>query len=157
MIYIFVIDMKKAFIYLFVLVMSALIFYGGAGINVISYCCDMCRSAGIEEVSNHKCCGIHGLHHEHQEATEHACNSCIRHAHEMCCGLERIQYDWNNQNISDTELDIQPVTLDLLCAGICNISTIPSLSVEESCANMSTGPPLKTPRTYLSLLTTLLI
>lgn len=149
--------MKKTFIYLFVTVMSALIFYGGAGINVISYCCDMCRSAGIEEVSNHKCCGIHGLHHEHQDATEQSCGSCIEHTHEMCCGLKRLQHDWNNQNISDLELDIEPVTIDLLYTGLCNILTIPTLSVKENHANMSTGPPLTSPRTYLSLLTTLLI
>lgn len=150
--------MKKTLTYLFVMVMSALIFYGGAGINVISYCCDTCRTVGIEAVSDHKCCEIHEHnHHKHQTTTESTCKNCIKHAHEMCCGLERIQHDWNNQNISDSELDIEPVSVDLLYTGLGNISTIPILSVKENCANMSTGPPLTPPRTYLSLLTTLLI
>lgn len=149
--------MKKTFTYLFILVMSALIFYGGAGINVISYCCDKCRSAGIEVVSDHKCCEMHKHHHEHHAAANPSCEKCIEHTDDMCCGLKRLKHDWNNQNVSDSELDIEPVAIDLLYAGTCNISTIPLLSAEENLIIMATGPPLKIPRAYLSLLTTLLI
>ena len=46
--------------------MVVLVFYGGAGINIISYCCNECRSKGIEVLQNHTCNDIH--HHHHADA-----------------------------------------------------------------------------------------
>jgi hypothetical protein len=149
--------MKKIFTYLFALILSVLVFYGGAGINVVSYCCDTCRAAGIEAVSKHTCCEAHENISEHQTAKGFTCGSCIDQMHDMCCGLERIQYDWSNQPVSASELNIEPVTVNLLFACLSDFSIIPSLFAEANRTNMSTGPPLRTPRAYLSLLTILLI
>lgn len=147
--------MKKAFTYLFVMLVSALVFYGGAGVNVISYCCDQCRSAGIEAVSDHKCCEIHHHHHEHETPVEQTCNDCVGHTHNNCCGIERLLFDWDTT--TESNIDLAPISLDVLFAGTGNISSIPTLLFEEITSVMPTGPPLKTPRVYLSLLTTLLI
>ena len=53
--------------------MSVLVFYGGTGINIISYCCTECRSAGINVLINNKCCDIHN--HRHDDACTHPVTS----------------------------------------------------------------------------------
>lgn len=139
-------------------------FYGGAGINVISYCCNDCRSAGIEAIASHhhqccktQCCEKHEHNNQqHKILDEHACKSNIDRSHTDCCGLERLQHDWSSA--SGSEIDLEPVTIDLLFAELGNISILPVYTLEEISAIMHTGPPiLISPRVYLSLLTTLLI
>ena len=61
--------MKKTFTNIVVVFMAVLVFYGGAGVNIISYCCNECRSAGIEALINDKCCEIH--HHNHDDYDKH--------------------------------------------------------------------------------------
>lgn len=156
--------MKKTFTYLFVVILSAMVFYGGAGINVISYCCIDCRSAGIEAIASHhhaccetQCCENHGDHKQYHDkkACESACESSIEHSHKDCCGIERLQYDWSTA--SELDIDLEPVTIDLLFAELSNISILSVFTLEEISAIMPTGPPIDPPRAYLSLLTTLLI
>lgn len=156
--------MKKTFTYLFVVILSALVFYGGAGINVISYCCKDCRSAGIEAIASHhhqccetQCCEKHGHHnhHQHKMHDEPACKSNIDHSHTDCCGIERLQHDWSSD--SGSNIDLEPVTIDLLFAELGSISILPVYTLEEISAIMPTGPPIDPPRVYLSLLATLLI
>ena len=81
--------MKKTLINIFAVFMAVLVFYGGAGVNVISYCCKDCRSAGIEALINDKCCEIH--HHDHSKTHNHKHNSStsdcnhIAHTEDACC------------------------------------------------------------------------
>ena len=84
--------------------MAALVFYGGAGINVITYCCIDCSSIGIEALLNGKCCDIH--HHDHDKSHNHEltasasyCNNTAHindncgkpdhttHTKSSCCGF----------------------------------------------------------------------
>ncbi|MDR2681264.1 MAG: hypothetical protein LBC47_10700 [Tannerella sp.] len=67
--------MKSIFTYLFTIIPAALVFYGGAGVNVISYCCNQCRSAGIEILREDKCCEIHNYHRPG--------NSCYNYASQI--------------------------------------------------------------------------
>ena len=72
--------MKKTFINIFTVFMAVLVFYGGAGINVISYCCKECRSAGVDALLIDKCCEIH--HHNHAKIHDHeheSSKSCCDH------------------------------------------------------------------------------
>ena len=72
--------MKKTFAHILAFFMATLVFYGGAGINIITYCCIECRSAGIEALLNDKCCDIH--HHDHAKSHNHeltASASCCNH------------------------------------------------------------------------------
>lgn len=146
--------MKKVFTYLFVVLMAGLVFYGGAGVNVASFCCQDCRDAGIEVLAGDRCCEIHGHTHElGHETIEHA-DISLSHSHEMCCSMGRLSFDWGSEKVSIESP--QPATLDLLTDGSFDISVIPIPFVEEVTSVMPNGPPLP-PRAYLSLLTTLLI
>lgn len=161
--------------------MAVLVFYGGAGVNIISYCCNQCRSAGVEVLLKDKCCEIHdhnhshttnkhahhsGLSccikdnqmHQHDNETQHvkSCNSCMDHASSNCCNMERINFDWNTQNTSELDVDLSPVAFDLLSSEIPDIFTI-NILISEAGTSISKGPPLECPRDYLSYLTVLLI
>lgn len=48
---------------LFLVILASLIFYGGAGVNFVSYCCGVCEKEGVEALLEAKCCEIHG--HDH--------------------------------------------------------------------------------------------
>ena len=80
--------MKKTFTYILSIFMAVLVFYGGAGINVISYCCKECRSAGIEALLNDKCCDIHHHNHtktNHKHESSTSCRNHIAHAGDSQC------------------------------------------------------------------------
>jgi hypothetical protein len=182
MIHIFAPMMKNTVKYTLTIIMAALVFYGGAGINIISYCCNQCRSAGIEALLEDKCCEIH--HHDHTHAadkhespagasspaqdgrtedrhhggTHHtaSCHYCTDHASGNCCNMERIHFDWNTQNTAKTNIDLSPVVFDLLPSGILAVSAVNLLTCEAG-TTMPDRPPLVRPRDYLTLLTLLLI
>ncbi len=172
--------MKKAFAHSIAILMAVLVFYGGAGINIISYCCNDCRTEGIEALINNRCCDIHKHNHpddhkHHQtsdctgsshdnHAEDHNCNAThanidFRHDHSSgnCCNIERISFDWSLHNAAEQDVDLAPVILDLLSDDILNIS--PAHIVITNKCDMATpnGPPLVCPRDYLSVLTVLLI
>lgn len=146
--------MKKVFTYLFVVVMAILVFYGGAGVNVASFCCQDCRSEGLEVLTGDKCCEIHGHSHELEHETIEHTDGSLNHPHEMCCDMSRISFDWGSEKVSVESP--QPVILDLLTDGLLNISLISFPIVKEITSVMPKGPPLP-PRAYLSTLTILLI
>lgn len=140
--------------YTFVIVMAALVFYGGAGINVYSFCCDDCRHAGVEAITGDRCCEIHGHSHDDVPIIE-AASGNFSHTHEMCCDMKRFSYDWGVEDVITPSSE--PVVFDLLSDGLSDISIIPIPNLKEINTVMPTGPPLCPPRVYLSLLTTLLI
>lgn len=146
--------MKKAFTYLFVFLMAALVFYGGAGVNIASFCCQDCRSEGVEVLAGDKCCEIHGHSHELADETIEHTNGSLSPSHEMCCNMSRISFDWGSEKVYIESP--QPVTFDLLTDGLFNSPVIPLPMVREITSVMPKGPPLP-PREYLSTLTTLLI
>jgi hypothetical protein len=148
------IRMKKFCQYPIVVFMAALIFYGGSGINVASFCCDDCRSAGIEGIAEGVCCEIHGHEHEDRNIAESNMDY-IGDAHEMNCLFVHIMYDWN---FSGSSFFIpEPVTYDLLAIDLPDRLAISSPFLHDKPFENSTGPPFLCHRTYLSLLTTLLI
>jgi len=145
--------MKRIFTYTFIVILAALVFYGGAGVNVISFCCDDCRNAGTQVVKEGVCCEIHGHSHGEMAMLETA-DASVSHTEEMCCNLRRVYFDWNDGHTQI--ISPSPVVLDLLFTGIPDISINPLPIVREINTVMPTGPPL-CPKVYLSLLTTLLI
>ena len=52
--------MKKTVTYLFIVFLASLIFYGGAGVNFVTYCCNDCRTEGVAVLLNDNCCEVHG-------------------------------------------------------------------------------------------------
>ena len=146
--------------------MAALVFYGGAGINVFSYCCQECSDAGINALLNDKCCEIH--HHDHAKEHHHkhessaSCCDLITQAEDLahtfdCCNMERIDFDWSSQNADELKIDISPVVLDLFSNNFIDISSSFLLYNNEITSVMPNGPPLVLPCDYLSILTVLLI
>ncbi len=181
MIHIFALTMRNIAKHTLTVIMAALVFYGGAGINIISYCCNQCRSAGIKALFQDKCCEIHNHNHTHAankrespaghsccaktgETDQHfrsahhekSCNHCTDHTSGNCCNMERIDFDWNTQNTTGSDTNLSPVVVDLLPSGAFDRSITDHL-VCEAGAIMSNGPPLVCPREYLSRLTILLI
>lgn len=169
--------MKKISTYFLTLCMATLVFYGGAGVNIISYCCGDCRSAGIEALIHNKCCEIHQHNHKHHTAhnhhsekascnhttqnccdtNHHSCKSCSNHSSGSCCSMERIDFDWNTQNTAEQEIDLSPIVFDLLSNELFIYSNTLLPFISEANTVMPNGPPLACPRDYLSILTVLLI
>jgi hypothetical protein len=169
---IFVVNMKNIFKYTLAILLTVPVFYGGAGVNIVYYCCNQCRSAGIEMLLNDKCCKIHHANHkqaagQHKRSSccteaEHAhpvktCNHCTtNHASDNCCNMERISFDWYTQHTTGPEMNLSPVVLDLFLSEIPAIAILKFLRSKTG-AVMPKGPPFACPHDYLSLLTILLI
>lgn len=143
--------MKNAVTYLFIVFLATLIFYGGAGVNLITYCCGDCRTEGVAVLLNDNCCEVHSSHNTAGKAA--ACDSGCCEGD--CCGLERISFDWSN--FSNPIVELQPAVIDLLSLASPLASLLPIPSIKEYTAQDQDGPPVVCPRIYLNLLTTLLI
>lgn len=139
--------MRKKAAYLCILFLATLIFYGGAGVNLVTYCCGDCRSEGVAVLLEKDCCEVHG--HEHGEA------DVLCETEDACCDLERVSFDWNST--SQLIVNLQPVVIDLLSLGISSASLPASLPENKVFLFDDNSPPVVCPRFYLSLLTTLLI
>ena len=146
---------------IFATLMATLVFYGGAGINVISYCCKDCRSVGIEVLLTDKCCEIHNHNHDSNNSHNHnfsmsSCSHAEHHSADVCCNMERIDFDWNAQNIAKLDINISPDVYELF-NNLFIDSSVHLPYICKSNAAMTNGPPLIIPRDYLSLITVLLI
>ncbi|MDD2515401.1 MAG: hypothetical protein WC191_07695 [Proteiniphilum sp.] len=152
--------MKRSIQILLTLILSALIVYGGSGVNAYFYCCDDCRSEGSEVITAHRCCEIHA--HKHEAATtDHRLNV----SHHLCevgshdnCGVERIAFSWEP---STRHQEPQPQAIDLGAVPFLLQATIHPDEVdtviishpETKCQK----PPNLSSEVYLTLLTTLII
>ena len=146
--------MRRVCTYPIVFFMAALIFYGGAGMNVAFFCCNDCQSAGIEGIIEGVCCGVH--HHEHDEMnSKESGMDYAGHSHEMCCFLSRIAYDWNTSRTSMS--NPEPDSYNLSAMQLPDVLTVSSPFVKDKTYESSSGPPFLSPQAYLSLLNTLLI
>ena len=145
--------MKKVFTYLVVYIISVLVFYGGSGINIASFCCNSCQSEGISGIAEGICCEIHCHNNENVDHVESELNLDFD-THNNHCELSRIEHDWdsiissfrNEPNCFELVKVCMPVGMTVCCQVISDITY-----------EYSTGPPILCPRAYLSLLTVLLI
>ncbi|WP_298649382.1 hypothetical protein [uncultured Proteiniphilum sp.] len=153
--------MQRSVSVFFGIFLSALIVYGGSGVNTYFYCCDDCRTEGSAAVMEHECCEIHHPGHDgcavpHNE--DHVCIQFVREFHGEC-GVYRIKFDWQSFQGSQTQL--QPTVIDLnntlfSCTGR-DIAIGEHLS-PTPCGNRQTQkPPDLSKEDYFSLLTTLII
>jgi hypothetical protein len=75
--------MKTVFLkYIFVYLSAFYFLVGGAGYNVVNYCCQTCANEGIEEIATSSCFSIH--HHfknndSHQVHNDLFCNDLYQH------------------------------------------------------------------------------
>ena len=145
--------MEKKVTGLFILLLAALIFYGGAGVNIVTYCCNDCRTEGIAVLQEQSCCEVHGHEHSHAGVMPETTPAC--ETEDACCDMERVSFDWNSSGQS--VVNLQPVVVDLMSFGISIVSLVPVVANHDLLHLDGEGPPIVCPRTYLSLLTTLLI
>lgn len=143
--------MKQKVTILLILMLAGLVFYGGAGVNIISYCCNHCRVAGIEAIIENQCCELHDHDHSVQKANQMLyVDGCTTE-----CGMERLYFDWTS--VQSLFPNLQPAVFDLWFAKALNISLLPELQIKDLLSVTSIGPPVNCPRLYLSILTILLI
>lgn len=153
--------MRKSIFILLALFLSALIVYGGSGVNAYFYCCDDCRSEGASAITEDKCCEIHSHEHAdgthmHLEVKEQFMSTFEMHG---TCGIERINFTW--QSFTQLQYQLQPLVLDLDHSPFM-ISTGTSFAVADISSpaysnRRSQKPPDLSKEAYLSLLTTLII
>ena len=73
--------MKKTVTYLFIVFLATLVFYGGAGVSLVTYCCGDCQTEGVTALLENKCCEMHG---QARCASQDGC----------CCDVEYVSFDW---------------------------------------------------------------
>lgn len=145
--------MKNRVTYLFVVLLASLIFYGGAGVNLITYCCGDCQTEGVAVLLNDNCCEVH----EHDccgtapepQAGHSCCND------EECCGIQRIDFEWSSSD--NPVVELQPAVIELLSYGSSLYSLIPYPTNNKYFASSQDSPPVVCPRIYLNMLSVLLI
>ena len=129
-----------------------MIFYGGSGINIASFCCNSCQSEGIKGIAEGYCKKVH--HHTHDDSEE-SYMDCECDAHTTHCSLTRIAYDWDSSNSSNFKCEPDSYELLKICLPV-DLAVSPQI-INNITYESSTGPPYLCPRAYLSFLNTLLI
>jgi len=151
------------FTYSMAILMAVLVLYGGSGLNIIRFCCDDCRSAGVTAIASMSC--THHSCDEHEttpasccekEAATTACSHSENSSDKDCCSLERLSFDWNMHDAPKLLTDPLLTSFVLFAGDMSGIFIhIPLITEEEEA--IAKGPPLTPPRDYLALLTVLLI
>lgn len=153
---------KSVFIFLSIF-LSALVVYGGSGVNAYFFCCDTCRSEGASAIIEHKCCEIHHHHHLGGMIThidEHQCDQHFTDHHDAC-GVDRIQFDWESQQTAKSTYQLQPLSVNLssfIFLQAENVKDIAdSLPLPPRLNLRTQKPPNLSKDLYFDLLTTLII
>jgi hypothetical protein len=128
---------------------AALLFYGGAGVNVVQYCCIGCENKGIEAVSDK--CGHDAC------CAKDECGSCHCGRHDgTVCSIKRVEFEWQSVDVDCFYMlppvcDVPRFTLDYLLSQNKFMFSAVESHIDDD------APPIVLPKTYLSLLSTLVI
>ena len=134
--------MKKIVTYLFIVFLATLVFYGGAGVNLVTYCCGDCRMEGVTVLLENKCCEMHG-------------QTWCSNQDGCCCDVEYVSFDWNV--FHGHLFNLQPVAIDLISYICSRLSLVPVPFINKAGEIERESPPGFNAGTYLSFLTVLLI
>ena len=147
--------MKKASYILLSLLLSTLIFYGGAGVNVFSFCCDECQAKKMNLAAlfvGIECCS------NSSEETHHTCCQGYPFG-DTCCTVDRIEFNW--QSASSNQIQLQPLSIELdnsLFLAAHNVKpTAYALPLYHILKRKSQIPPHLSKDEYFDLLCTLII
>lgn len=146
---------KNATTYLFIVFLAALVFYGGAGVNFVTYCCGDCRTEGVTVLLDDKCCDIHEHELEYAHAGKVSAPVSACSAAADSCDVERVSFDWSR--VHPSVFNLQPMATDVCSSCFLFASLQPLPSIKDLLVSNEGDPPVVCPRIYLSLLTTLLI
>ena len=134
--------MKKTVTYLFIVFLATLVFYGGAGVSLVTYCCGDCQTEGVTALLENKCCE---RCMDRPGVQEDGC----------CCDVEYVSFDWNV--FHGHLFNLQPVAIDLISHICSHLSLVPVPFINEAGEIERESPPGFDAGTYLSFLTVLLI
>lgn len=109
--------MKKTVTYLFIVFLATLVFYGGAGVSLVTYCCGDCQTEGVTALLENKCCEMHG---QARCASQDGC----------CCDVEYVSFDWNV--FHGHLFNLQPVAIDLISHICSHLSLVPVPFINEA-------------------------
>lgn len=136
--------------------LAGLIFYGGAGVNWVTYCCENCFKSGIQLAVSENCCGMHMEDDEFEPSTSVGETKGLVIDERHTCGIERVEFEWTSSG-SDRQLIIQPFVTDLFFH-LPYLSLLTDIQLWDGVLLHEGAPPsVLPPRAYLALLTTLLI
>ena len=144
--------MKKPIHIFLCLLLSALVFYGGSGVNIFLFCCDDCQSEkasfAVLFVGVNCCCTTS------ENATHCRCSCCEYNS----CSVDRIEFNWQSNS---NQFHLQPLSIDLdksIFLSAHNVqSAIYISSLLQSFIKQSQIPPYLGKNDYFDLLCTLII
>ena len=136
---------------------ASLVLYGGTGVNVVIYCCNDCRTKGIEAVVDDKCCDVHNREQQdnQSDSTDRHHTNCVHSSGKDCCSFERIDFEWNVYKIVKVEFYRLMQTANLPV--YINLSEYFDTEEITLIKSEQKHPPAVLPREYLSSLSVLLI
>ena len=150
--------MKKASHILLSLLLSILIFYGGADVNVFSFCCDECQTekmnlAALFVGTKKYCCTS-------SEGATCKKETCCQHGSgDAQCGIDRIVFNW--QPASGNQIQLRPLSIELdnsLFLSAHNVKSATDTSLLYHILNRKSQiPPHLSKDEYFDLLCTLII
>ena len=152
--------MKTKLSQMLLTLIASLILYGGAGVYMVSFCCEECREGGIGVVLSDSCCEVHNHAHCTSAHDSHTSSQEKNGLESICmseeqCSIARILFDWSNTEAPT--FVFQVAVIDLLSDLCSELLFIPLSLTENEAADGSLFFLHHTPRGYLSLLSVLLI
>lgn len=148
--------MKQLFKYILLSLLAGLIFYGGAGVNWVTYCSNGCLKKSVQTVVVEDHCNTYGHTDEQEEDVPVMAlsQSVLNALHN--CSIERVEFKWTSFE-NKRSLILLPFITDALY----QLSYTYLLTDSELLAKVifikDDPPSILPPREYLTLLTTLLI
>ncbi|MFV0391779.1 MAG: hypothetical protein ACK5KP_07850 [Paludibacteraceae bacterium] len=79
----------------FSLLLAAMFLLAGTGYNIVQFCCDDCRNAGVEHLAEVACASVHEHHHVCKDTAfppDTQSKTCM-HALEKGCNINRLTVD----------------------------------------------------------------
>lgn len=114
------------------LVLGLFFLLAGTGLNVVHYCCDDCRAAGIEHVSSRNCEAVH-CHQQHDECCHHHAGECSHrgcsHHHDGTCWFKHLEV--NQGGISPSLSRPEEQVISLLYNSILNPDRLYSVIINS--------------------------
>lgn len=141
--------MKKSIQHIAILLIAFAVFFTGAGVTVVNYCCSTCETV-VASQTDHACCFEDGLDHQH------VCD-CTSHSSQeehQCATTERLTIDLDN---SSSKPQLAPLST-LLAHDFIHVCVSCAAQYEyNSQTDTYDDPPVMPTRSYLSLIRVLII
>ncbi|MDH6310802.1 hypothetical protein M2451_003582 [Dysgonomonas sp. PFB1-18] len=155
--------MKRFAQNIILVIAAATVFFTGAGVTIINYCCASCSGQTLIMAQQHTCCAI--SHEQHTDATAPCCAATEAESHDSCettafsgethCQASRLSIDIDaasfRPHVATPVVWISDNSLILASA------LLPDTTEFADHYSLFKSPPDIPPREYLSLIRVLII